>query len=53
MKITNTISAKMMHTLSKGMKKLSREAEEHIRQYIESQRIDALFFMNKSRDADL
>jgi hypothetical protein len=53
MKITNTISAKMMQALSKGKKKLSREAQGHIRQYIESQRIDALFFMNKSRDADL
>ena len=43
----------MMQTLRKGKRKLSREAQEHIRQYIESQRIDALFFMNKSRDADL
>lgn len=53
MKIANTLSAKMMQTLRKGRRKLSREAQEHIRQYIESQRIGALFFMNKSREADL
>lgn len=43
----------MMHTLSKGKKKLSPEAQKHIREYIESQRMDALFFMNKSREADM
>jgi hypothetical protein len=53
MKLTNTISAKMMQTLDRGKKKLGREARELIRTYIESQRIDALFFRNKSREADI
>jgi hypothetical protein len=53
MKRTDTISAKMMQTLHKGKKKLSPEARQHIRQYIESQRMDSLFFMNKSREADI
>jgi hypothetical protein len=48
-----TLSAAMMHTLARGKKKLSREAQVHIRQYIESQRMDSLFFMNRSREADI
>jgi hypothetical protein len=43
----------MMQTLNKGKKKLSPQARQQIRQYIESQRTDALFFRNKSREADL
>ena len=55
MKPTDTpLSEKMMQALERGKKKLSAEAQERICRYIESQRTDdALFFMNKSREADI
>ncbi|GHU54186.1 hypothetical protein FACS189411_00430 [Bacteroidia bacterium] len=48
-----TLSIKMLNTLRRGKKKLSREAQEKIKQYILSQRADEVFFMDKSGKADI
>lgn len=53
MKAMDTLSIKMLNTLRKGKEKLSREAQERIRQYIVSQRADEVFFMDKSRKGDI
>ena len=48
-----TLSIKMLNTLCRGKKKLSREAQENIKQYILSQRADEFFFIDKSGKADI
>ncbi|MDR0845543.1 MAG: hypothetical protein LBN71_09995 [Tannerella sp.] len=48
-----TISIRMMEALRRGRKKLGKEAQERLRDYIKSQMIDRAFFMDKSGREDI